>query len=147
MLPLFSSSLFPSLLAFLSFSQGFGCKTASHFVEFLCRINICNCKALGGTSPCFKGRGEVMGGSSQLQHPGSTKANRVGLVPSTDRNKWLLEITFVPGATLSSRILHLDSVDPLQAEGKLAGKEEPYSHLSTASTQGRTQDTSKHFQL
>lgn len=30
-----------------SFSQSFGCKTASHFVEFLCRINICNCKALG----------------------------------------------------------------------------------------------------
>lgn len=43
--------------------------------------------------------------------------------------------------------LHLDSVDPLQAEGQLAGNEVPYSHLSTPSTKGRTQETSKHFQL
>lgn len=42
---------------------------------------------------------------------------------------------------------HLDSVDPLQAEGKLAGNEVPYSHLSTPSSKGRTQDTSKHLQL
>lgn len=37
--------------------------------------------------------------------------------------------------------LHLDGVDPLQTEGKLAGKEVPYSYLSTASTKGRMQDT------
>lgn len=43
--------------------------------------------------------------------------------------------------------LHLDSVDPLQAEGKLARTKVPYSHPSTPSTKGRIQETSKHFQL
>lgn len=43
--------------------------------------------------------------------------------------------------------LHFDSVDPLQAERKLAGNEVPYSPLSTPSAKGRTQEMSKHFQL
>lgn len=43
--------------------------------------------------------------------------------------------------------LCFDSVDPLQAEGKLAGNEVPYSHLSTPCAKGRTQEMSKHFQL
>lgn len=89
MLPLSSFPLsLPATIPF--FSQGFGCKTASHFVEFLCRINICNCKALGGTSPCFKGREEVMGDPVR---PSTLEALKqtVGLVPSTNRSKRLLE--------------------------------------------------------
>lgn len=38
--------------------------------------------------------------------------------------------------------LHFDSVDPLQAERKLAGNEVPYSPLSTPSAKGRTQEMS-----
>lgn len=59
LLPLFSFTLsVPANLP--SFSQSFGCKTASHFVEFLCRINVCNCKALGWHF-YLKGREEVTG--------------------------------------------------------------------------------------
>lgn len=74
----------PSLPASLPFfSQSFGCKTASRFVEFLCRINICNCKALAGSS-LFQGKGGGDGehglGCGQAQHPGSTKAYREHLM-------------------------------------------------------------------
>lgn len=54
----------------------------------------------------FQGKGRGDGGSSQPQHPGTTKANRVGLVPSINRTKWI-GITLVPGATLSSWICTL----------------------------------------
>lgn len=88
MLPLFSFTLsLPASLPF--FSQSFGCKTASHFVEFLCRINICNCKALAGTS-LFQGKGGGDGeqglGYREPQHPGNTKAYGVGLMRSTHRS-------------------------------------------------------------
>lgn len=88
MLPLFSFTLsLPASLPF--FSQSFECKTASHFVEFLCRINICNCKPLAGTS-VFQGKGGGDGeqglGYREPQHPGGTQAYRVGPMRGTPRS-------------------------------------------------------------
>lgn len=78
MLPLlsFTRSL-PAGLPF--FSQSFGCKTASHFVEFLCRINICNCKALAGAS--VSGEGSEGWGADHPSALGALKP-RAHLTPS-----------------------------------------------------------------